>query len=43
MAAIMIVAYKLAAEKEERLLTARLGQPYSALAQRTWRFVPGVY
>lgn len=43
MAAIMIVAYKLAAEKEERLLTARLGQPYSALARRTWRFMPGVH
>ncbi len=42
-AAFMIAAYKLAAGKEERLLTARLGRNYSALAQRTWRFLPGVY
>lgn len=39
----MIAAYTLAARKEEQLLSARIGQPYSALMQRTWRFVPGVH
>lgn len=41
-AAIMIAAYGLAARKEERLLTARFGGQYSALTQRTWRFMPGL-
>ncbi len=43
MAGLMIAAYKLAARKEERLLTQRLGRSYSGFAQRTWRFLPGVY
>jgi protein-S-isoprenylcysteine O-methyltransferase Ste14 len=42
-AVAMISAYTIAAWKEEQLLTARLGSPYSGLMQRTWRFVPGVY
>lgn len=42
-AAIMIVAYTLAALKEERLLSARFGPRYSALERRTWRFIPGIY
>lgn len=43
MAGIMIAAYKFAARKEEHLLTARHGQSYETFAQRTWRFLPGVY
>ncbi|WP_439543753.1 methyltransferase family protein [Hyphomicrobium sp.] len=42
-AAVMITAYTFAARKEERLLTSRLGTPYSGLMQRTWRFLPGVH
>ncbi|HEX2840966.1 isoprenylcysteine carboxylmethyltransferase family protein [Hyphomicrobium sp.] len=43
MAGVMVAAYKFAARKEERLLTARLGESYATFAQRTWRFLPGVY
>jgi len=42
-AVAMIAAYTVAARKEERLLTARLGSPYTGLMQRTWRFLPGVH
>lgn len=42
-AVAMIAAYTVAARKEERLLTSRLGTPYSGLMQRTWRFLPGVH
>jgi len=42
-AGIMIAAYKFAAGKEERLLAKRLGRRYSAFAEKTWRFLPGVY
>lgn len=39
----MGAAYIVAARKEERLLTARLGQAYAALMRRTWRLVPGLH
>lgn len=39
----MISSYVVAARKEERLLSGRLGPSYGALVDRTWRFVPGVY
>ncbi len=39
----MAITYELAARKEERLLTARLGDDYARLMRRTRRFVPGIY
>ncbi len=39
----MAITYELAARKEERLLTARLGNDYRQLVERTRRFVPGIY
>jgi protein-S-isoprenylcysteine O-methyltransferase Ste14 len=42
-AVAMIAAYTVAARKEERLLTSRLGSSYAGLMQRTWRFLPGVH
>lgn len=39
----MIVAYVFAARKEEALLSVRLGDDYTDLIARTWRFLPGVH
>lgn len=39
----MAATYVLAARKEERLLSARLGAEYTNLMKRTRRFVPGIY